>query len=74
MQERELRLLASRGAVKAVAIHEQADRDGFHVLVDGEPLQSARKDARRFASLDTAATLLRGVGVRRFVVQLGETA
>lgn len=74
MQERELRLLASRGAVKTVAIQERVSRDGFDVLVDGEPLQSARKDARRFASLDTAATLLRGVGVRRFVVQLGETA
>lgn len=74
MQERDFRLLATRGAVKAVAIQERAGSDGFDVVVDGEPLQSVRRDARRFASLDTAAALLRDVGVRRFTVQLGETA
>jgi hypothetical protein len=74
MQERDFRLLATRGAVKAITVQERADRDGFDVMVDGEQLQSVRRDARRFASLDTATALLRDVGVRRFTVQLGETA
>jgi hypothetical protein len=70
MQERDFKLLLSRNAVKAVAVQERATGDGFDVLIDGEPLESARRDARRFASLDTVAALLRGLGVGRFSVQL----
>lgn len=73
MKESDFRLLASRMALKSVEIHERPDADGFDVVIDGEPLQSARRDVRRFASLDTAAALLRSVGIRRFTVQLGET-
>lgn len=74
MQEHDFRLLASRMALKTVEIHQRQDGTGYNIVIDGEPLRSARKDARRFASLDTAATLLRDVGIRRFTIQLAETA
>jgi hypothetical protein len=70
MQEKELRLLASRNVVRSVVAVERTTGDGFDLVIDGEPLQSVRKDARRFASLDSAVALLRDVGVGRFQVQL----
>jgi hypothetical protein len=70
MQERDLKMLATRNAVRAVVVHERPGGDGFDLIVDGDTLESARRDARRFASLDTVATLLRDVGIHRFSVQL----
>lgn len=75
MHERDFKMLATRNAVRAVVVRERPTQDGFDVVIDGDTLESARRDAgaakaRRFAKLDTAVALLRGVGIHRFSVQL----
>jgi predicted transcriptional regulator len=73
MQERELKMLIRRNAIQDVVVRERAARDGFYLVIDGELLVSARRGSRRFASLDSAASLLRSVGIHRFPVQLAVT-
>jgi hypothetical protein len=70
MLERDFKMLASRNAVRAVVVRERPTGDGFDLVIDGDTLESARRDARRFAKMDTAVALLRGVGIHRFSVQL----
>jgi hypothetical protein len=70
MQERDLKMLTDRNAVRAVVVRERPTGDGFDLVIDGDTLESARRDARRFASLDTVVALLRNVGINRFTVQL----
>jgi hypothetical protein len=73
MQERDLKLLLDNKVALVAVAQERPTGDGFDLVVNGQPLQSARRDARRFASLDTVAALLRDLGVTRFQVQLAAT-
>ncbi len=67
MNERELRLLASQGAVRDVAV-SVLEGGGYTVTVNGLPLESHRRNTRRFAKLDTVQSFLAGVGVREYRV------
>lgn len=68
MKEHDLRLLVENRARVVVTV-EQTD-DGFAVVVNSTPLESARQDVRRFARLDTAAKFLGDCGVTTFTVRL----
>ena len=67
MKEHDLRVLVANRAPLDIVV--AADQDGFRVLVNGQPLASARQPVRPFASLDTVAKVLRGAGVQAFTVQ-----
>jgi hypothetical protein len=68
MNERELRLLVSQKAVKRVLVTQQEDI--YFVQVNELTLESARKAARTWKSLDTLAGFLREMGLLDFNVRL----
>lgn len=79
MKESEARLLATHGAVKDVKVEragsgarKTSQEDGWLCRINGEPLASARKPVRVFASLDTAYEALRELGVESFMVCAAE--
>lgn len=75
MKESEARLLSSHGALKDVVVERSASgaraksgSAGWLARINGEPLSSARKPVRVFASLDTASEALASLGIRDFRV------
>lgn len=70
MTERELKLLLGAGAVKKVHLMHAMMEPGYMVLVDGKPLESMRRQVRRFNTLDAAARLLFRLGIAKFAVEL----
>ncbi len=76
MKESEARLLASHGALKDVVVERsptgaraKSGSAGWLARINGEPLASARKPVRVFASLDTASEALASLGITQFQVR-----
>lgn len=76
MKESEVRLLASHGALKDVIIERsesgaraKSGTSGWLARINGEPLASARRPVRIFASLDTAGEALASLGIHEFRVK-----
>lgn len=77
MKESEAKLLSAHGALKEVLVERSqvgarstSDESGWLVRINGEPLASARRPVRIFASLDTAAVALKALGIPSFSVNL----
>jgi hypothetical protein len=73
MTERELRLLLDAQAIKRVQIHYAVMAQGYMVIADGKPLETAKRQPREFKTLDAAAKLLFKLGVADFGVKLRTT-
>ena len=70
MTERELRLLLDVGAVKRVQVHYAVMAQGYMIIADGYPLETAKHETREFKTLDAAAKFLFRIGVADFAVKL----
>ncbi|SEO83900.1 hypothetical protein SAMN05216316_1231 [Nitrosovibrio sp. Nv6] len=70
MIEREVKLLLNASAVKRVQVHYAVMSEGYMVVIDGQPLETARRETREFKTLDAAARLLFKIGIADFSVKL----
>lgn len=70
MIERELKLLLDANAVKQVQVHYAVMAEGYMVVINGQPLETTKRETREFKTLDTAAKLLFKIGVADFAVKL----
>lgn len=70
MTERELKLLLEANAVKQVQIHYAFMTQGYMITVNGQPLETAKRETKEFKTLDAAAKLLFKLGVADFAVKL----
>lgn len=73
MTEREMKLLLDAHAIKQVQVHYAVMSQGYMIVADGKPLETGKKGAREFKTLDAAAKLLFKVGVADFSVRLRTT-
>ena len=71
MTERELRLLISQNALRAVHVHRTADHKSYALSVNQMSIESTRRRARTWRSLETLARYLQTMGVGEFSVRLG---
>ena len=74
MIERELKLLLDANAVKQVQVHYAVMAEGYMVVINGQPLETTKRETREFKTLDTAAKLLFKLGVSDFAVKLNTNA
>lgn len=74
MIERELKLLLNANAVKQVQVHYAVMAEGYMVVINGQPLETTKRETREFKTLDTAAKFLFKVGVADFAVKLNTNA
>jgi len=74
MTERELKLLLNANALKNVQVHYAVMAQGYMIVADGNPLETAKRETREFKTLDTAAKFLFKVGVADFAVKLNANA
>ncbi len=70
MIEREVKLLLDANAVKQVQVHYAVMAQGYMVMINGQPLETAKRVTREFKTLDAAAKLLFKMGVADFAVKL----
>ncbi len=70
MIEREVKLLLNANAVKQVQVHYAVMAQGYMVMINGQPLETAKRETREFKTLDTAAKLLFKIGIADFAVKL----
>jgi hypothetical protein len=56
MTEREVKLLLNANAVKRVQVRYAVMSDGYMVLVDGQPLETSKRETREFKTLDNQQT------------------
>ena len=70
MTERELKLLLDAGAIKKVQVIYAVMSQGYMVIVNNQPLETAKREAREFKTLDATAKLLFKLGVADFGVKL----
>ena len=70
MTERELKLLLNANAVKRIQLHYADMAQGYMIVADGNPLETAKRETRQFKTLDTAAKFLFKNGVADFAVKL----
>ncbi|HEU4855325.1 MAG TPA: hypothetical protein VFS89_08595 [Nitrosospira sp.] len=70
MIEREVKLLLNANAVKRVQVHYAVMSDGYMVVIDGQPLETSKRETREFKTLDAAAKLLFKIGIADFSVKL----
>lgn len=77
MKESEAKLLAAHGALREVLVERTdvgarstSEEKGWIVRINSEPLASARRPVRVFASLDTVAETLEILGIKRFDVAM----
>jgi len=70
MIERELKLLLESNAVKQVQVHFAVMREGYMVVINGQSLETAKREIREFKTLDAAAKLLFKIGIANFSVKL----
>ena len=70
MNERDLKLLLDAHALKHIQIRYAVMADGYMIVADGKPLETARHQARQFKTLDTAAKFLFKIGIVDFAVKL----
>lgn len=74
MNEREMKLLIDASAIKHVQVHYAVMSQGYMVVADGKALETGKKLAREFKTLDAAARLLFKLGVADFAVRLRTTS
>ena len=70
MIERDFKLLLNANALKNVQVHYAIMSHGYMVVANGESLETAKREAREFKTLDAAAKFLFKVGVADFAVKL----
>ena len=70
MNERDLKLLLDAQALKHIQIRYAVMADGYMIVADGKPLETARRQTRQFKTLDTAARFLFKMGIVDFAVKL----
>jgi hypothetical protein len=70
MIERELKLLLDVKAVKQVQVHYAVMAQGYTIVADGKPLETAKRETREFKTLDSAAKFLFKLGMADFAVKL----
>jgi hypothetical protein len=73
MIEREFKLLLDNNALKKIQIHYAIMAQGYMIIADGNPLETTKRQAREFKTLDSAAKFLFKVGVADFAVKLKTT-
>jgi len=70
MNERDLKLLLDAQALKHIQIRYAVMADGYMIVADGKPLETARRQTRQFKTLDTAARFLFKMAIVDFAVKL----
>jgi hypothetical protein len=70
MIEREVKLLLHANAIKRVQVHYAVMSAGYMVVIDGQPLETSKRETRGFKTLDAAAKLLFKIGIADFSVKL----
>lgn len=70
MTARELKLLLQVNALKRIQVHYAIMAQGYMIVADGNPLETAKRETREFKTLDTAAKFLFKMGVADFAVKL----
>ena len=70
MTERELKLLLNAHALKHIQVSYAIMAKGYMIIVDGNPLETSRRETRQFKTLDTAARFLFKIGIADFAVKL----
>ena len=70
MIEREVKILLNANAVKRVQVHYAVMSEGYMVVIDGQPLETGKRETREFRTLDAAAKLLFRIGIADFSVKL----
>ena len=70
MIEREFKLLLDANAIKRIQVHYAVMPQGYMIVADGKPLETAKRETREFKTLDTAAKFLFKIGVADFTVKL----
>lgn len=70
MIEREVKLLLNANAVRQVQVHYAVMAQGYMVMINGQPLETTKRETREFRTLDGAAKLLFKMGVADFAVKL----
>jgi len=70
MIERDFKLLLNANALKNVQVHYAIMSQGYMVVANGSPLETAKRETREFKTLDAAAKFLFKVGVADFAVKL----
>lgn len=66
MIERELKLLLNANALKTIQVHYAIMAQGYMIVADGNLLETTRRAARGFKTLDSAAKSLFKIGVAGF--------
>ncbi|MBI5658122.1 MAG: plasmid replication protein RepB [Nitrosomonadales bacterium] len=74
MTERELKLLLDANALKQIQVHYAVMAQGYMIVANGNPLETAKRETREFKTLDTAARFLFKIGVADFAVKLKANA
>jgi hypothetical protein len=74
MNERDMKLLLDAQALKKIQIIYGVMSQGYMIVADGKPLETAKKETREFKTLDAAAKLLFKLGIADFAVKLKTTA
>lgn len=74
MTEREFKLLLNANALKHIQLHYAVVAQGYMIVADGSPLETAKHETREFKMLDTAAKFLFKMGVADFAVKLNTNA
>lgn len=74
MTERELKLLLNANALKHIQVHYAVMAQGYMIVADGNPLETAKRETREFKTLDTATKFLFKMGVADFAVKLKTNA
>jgi len=70
MIERDFKLLLNANALKNVQVHYAIMSQGYMVVANGSPLETAKRETREFKTLDAAAKFLFKVWVADFAVKL----
>lgn len=74
MTGREMKLLLDARAVKQVQVHYAVMSQGYMIVADGKPLETGKRETRKFKTLDAAAKLLFKLSIADFGVRLRTSA
>ncbi|NOU12730.1 MAG: hypothetical protein HOO92_02005 [Methylococcaceae bacterium] len=70
MTERELKLLLDANAFKKVQVHYALMAQGYMVVIDGQSLETVKRQTKEFKTLDAVAKQLFKLGIADFSVKL----
>jgi hypothetical protein len=73
MEERDIVVLLKANAVRQVAARPSSDGSSWLLLVNDEPVGSARNQVRPFKTLDAVAKVVAKLGIERFEVTTGDS-